>query len=88
MVRKETERNSAAVIYLFLGDECGALTVRGVVGEVVREGFGSIPHRITCDAIRELWKTEEKDMRIVFSLNHSPSEQRFLLWEEKVPSGW
>lgn len=48
---------STMVIYLLLGDEGGALGVRGVVGEVVRERFHSIPRRITCDALWSLCKS-------------------------------
>lgn len=48
------------VIYLFLGDKCGALAVCGVVGEVVRKSFGSIPRWLTWDAIGDLWRLEQK----------------------------
>lgn len=52
--RTSSLTNNPADTHLLLGDEGGALTVHGVVGEVVREGFGSIPRRLPCDAFREL----------------------------------
>lgn len=52
--RTSSLTNDPTVTHLLLGDERGALTVHGVVGEVVREGFGSIPRRLPCDAFREL----------------------------------
>lgn len=66
-MEKKGKRNAVTGIYLFLGNKCGALTVHGVVGEVIRECFSSIPHRISCDAIRDLWKSEHKILKDAFS---------------------
>lgn len=41
---------------LLLGDEGGALAVHGVVGEVVGEGFDSLPHRVSGHAVGNLHK--------------------------------
>lgn len=43
-----------AVTHLLLGDERGALAVRGVVGEVVREGFDPVPRGLPQDPVRDL----------------------------------
>lgn len=40
--------------HLLLRDEAGALVVARVVGEVVRELLGSLSHRVTRHAIRDL----------------------------------
>lgn len=56
-------------LYLLLGHERGALTVHGVVGEVVRKRFGSIPRWITRDAFRDLWKSEHT-VRCCISLDY------------------
>lgn len=58
--RTSSLTNDPADTHLLLGDEGGALTVHGVIGEVVREGFGSIPRRLSCDAFRELLGNQRK----------------------------
>ncbi len=76
--------------YLLLGHKCGALTVHGVVGEVIRKGFGSIPHWITCDALRDLWKSEQSK-RTQLQLHSVGSFSAWItahVTELKVPSGW
>lgn len=45
---------TAAVTHLLLGDERGALAVRGVVGEVVREGFDPVPRGLAQDPVGDL----------------------------------
>lgn len=88
MARQDSERNAVTLIYLFLGDIHGALTVHGVVGEVVRKGFGSIPHRITCDTICKLWKSEHKMKRTHFQCELQPVQFSSSGKKKKAPSGW
>lgn len=70
--------------HLLLRHERGALTVHGVVGEVVREGFGSLPHGVSCDAIWDL-QTENTEFRarwtisIGFEINSIKSTFRLVM---------
>lgn len=47
------------LVYLLLRDKGRALTVRGVVGEVVCEGFDSVSHGLARDTLKALWETDK-----------------------------
>lgn len=54
------QRQRNQFCYLLLRDEGGAFTVGRIVGEVVREGFGSISHRVSGDAVGDLRNQSRK----------------------------